>query len=88
MLKLLFSFFLSGNPAVEFRSYFLTTVWNIDWPLSGWDSVSKQQSDLIHHLDTAEELKLNAIVFQVRGCGEAMYDSSIEPWSQYLVGKW
>jgi uncharacterized lipoprotein YddW (UPF0748 family) len=37
-------------------------------------------------LDRAVALKLNAIIFQVRPACDALYDSKIEPWSEYLTG--
>ena len=37
-------------------------------------------------LDRAVQLKLNAIIFQVRPACDAMYASTIEPWSEYLTG--
>lgn len=30
---------------------------------------------------------MNAIVMQVRPSGDAMYPSTLEPWSEYLMGK-
>ena len=37
-------------------------------------------------LDRAVELKLNTIIFQVRPACDALYPSSLEPWSEYLTG--
>ena len=37
-------------------------------------------------LDRAKDLKLNTIIFQVRPSCDALYASSIEPWSEYLTG--
>jgi uncharacterized lipoprotein YddW (UPF0748 family) len=38
-------------------------------------------------LDTAVSIGLNAIVLQVRPHTDAMYSSSLEPWSYYLTGE-
>ena len=38
-------------------------------------------------LDHAVSSGLNAVVFQVRPAGDALYVSKIEPWSEYLTGK-
>ena len=38
-------------------------------------------------LDAAVEMKLNAIVLQVRPMCDALYASKLEPWSEYLTGK-
>jgi len=37
-------------------------------------------------LDRAAQLKLNAIIFQVRPACDALYASKLEPWSEYLTG--
>ncbi len=38
-------------------------------------------------MDRAAKLKLNAIIFQVRPGCDALYASTIEPWSEYLTGE-
>jgi uncharacterized lipoprotein YddW (UPF0748 family) len=38
-------------------------------------------------LDQAVRLGFNAIYFQVRPEGDALYQSSIEPWSRWLTGQ-
>jgi uncharacterized lipoprotein YddW (UPF0748 family) len=76
-------------PAVprEFRAVWVATVGNIDWPskpgLSTWD----QQRELLAILDRSAELKLNAVIFQVRPGADALYASPYEPWSQFLTGR-
>lgn len=94
------SFHLGGGAAVraqsvdqlpeirrEFRGIWVATVGNIDWPsrpgLSSWE----QQGELIAILNRALELKMNAIVFQIRPGADALYDSSIEPWAEALAGQ-
>ena len=37
-------------------------------------------------LDRAAQLKLNAVIFQVRPACDALYASQFEPWSEYLTG--
>src|SRR5690606_36685383 len=34
-----------------------------------------------------QELKMNAIILQVRPVCDALYDSKLEPWSEYLTGQ-
>ena len=46
----------------------------------------KQKDELVAILDKAVELKLNAVVFQVRPMADALYESKLEPWSEYLTG--
>jgi uncharacterized lipoprotein YddW (UPF0748 family) len=50
-------------------------------------STRQQQDELLDLLDRAAALHLNAIVLQVRPSCDAFYESSIEPWSEYLSGK-
>ena len=45
-----------------------------------------RRTELIAILDKAVELKLNAIVFQVRPMADALYESKLEPWCEYLTG--
>ncbi|NWK55279.1 family 10 glycosylhydrolase [Verrucomicrobiaceae bacterium N1E253] len=70
----------------EFRAAWVATVFNIDWPSKKGLSASSQQAELRSLLDQAAKLKLNAILFQVRPNGDALYQSSIEPWSHWLSG--
>jgi len=74
------------QPAREFRGAWLVTVANKDWPSRPGLPVAQQKAELAELLDRAAQLKLNAIIFQVRPSCDAMYASSIEPWSEYLTG--
>jgi uncharacterized lipoprotein YddW (UPF0748 family) len=71
----------------EFRGLWVATVDNIDWPSKRGLSTREQKAELTAILDRAVELNLNVIVFQVRPCCDAIYDSKIEPWSEYLTGQ-
>lgn len=71
----------------EFRAAWVATVDNIDWPSSRTLSADQQKAEMIHILDTAVALKLNAIIFQVRPSCDALYASKLEPWSEYLTGR-
>ena len=72
--------------AREFRAAWVATVDNIDWPSRKDLSTAEQKAELVAILDRAAQLKLNAIVFQVRPACDALYQSSLEPWSEYLTG--
>lgn len=41
---------------------------------------------LVSQLDVLQKAGINAILFQVRAEGDALYNSSYEPWSRYLTG--
>ncbi len=72
--------------AREFRAVWIATVANIDFPSKATLSVEEQKAEILKTLDLARELKLNAVVFQVRPMCDALYDSKIEPWSEFLTG--
>jgi uncharacterized lipoprotein YddW (UPF0748 family) len=71
----------------EFRAAWVSTVANIDWPSRRDLSTEKQKNEIIAILDNAVQLKLNAIVLQVRPAADAIYPSAIEPWSEFLTGE-
>jgi uncharacterized lipoprotein YddW (UPF0748 family) len=70
----------------EFRAAWVSTVANIDWPSRPNLPPDKQQAEAIAILERAKALNLNAIVLQVRPAADAIYPSTIEPWSEYLTG--
>jgi uncharacterized lipoprotein YddW (UPF0748 family) len=74
------------QPMREFRAVWVATVDNIDWPSRRGLSTQEQQAELLAMLNRAAQLRLNVIVFQVRPACDALYASSIEPWSEYLTG--
>jgi len=71
----------------EFRAVWVATVNNMDWPSRPDLSTAEQQRELVAILDRAAALKMNAIIFQVRPEGDALYASRHEPWSRYLTGR-
>ena len=70
----------------EFRGAWVATVANIDWPTRPGLSTVTQQEEARALLDRARALGLNAIIFQVRPATDALYASTLEPWSEYLTG--
>jgi uncharacterized lipoprotein YddW (UPF0748 family) len=79
----------SVPPAVprELRGAWVASVQNIDWPSRKGLTSAQQQAELIAILDTLVHLHMNAIVLQVRPAADALYQSSIEPWSDFLTGE-
>jgi hypothetical protein len=77
---------IHAQPIQEFRGVWVATVANLDWPTSRTATVAAQQADLVAHFDQLKAAGVNAILFQVRTEGDALYASSIEPWSYYLTG--
>jgi uncharacterized lipoprotein YddW (UPF0748 family) len=73
-------------PAREFRAAWVATVGNIDWPSRRDLTVAGQKAELLSIMDRAAQLKLNAIILQVRPGCDSLYASALEPWSEYLTG--
>lgn len=73
-------------PKREFRAVWIATVTNIDWPSSKHLSPSSQRAEYISILDKHKLNGINAVVTQIRPSCDAFYQSSIEPWSEWLTG--
>jgi len=71
----------------EFRAVWIATVANIDWPSQRDMPVYRQKAELREMFDRVEALNMNAVIFQVRPATDALYQSELEPWSEYLTGK-
>lgn len=69
-------------PKREFRGAWIQCV-NGQW--QGM-STQKMQETLTYQLDELQKDGCNAIIFQVRPECDALYPSSIEPWSRFLSG--
>jgi hypothetical protein len=74
------------TPRREFRAAWIATVANIDWPSRPGLPAERQRAELTALLDRARAVGLNAVVLQIRPCADALYDSPLEPWSEYLTG--
>lgn len=75
-------------PAItrEFRGAWVACIYNLDWPSSRGLGAAQQQAELRGILDKMAALNMNAVIFQVRPHCDAVYQSSIEPWSPWLTG--
>lgn len=71
----------------EFRAVWVATVSNIDWPSKEGLNTWEQQAELIAILNKAVALNMNAVVLQVRPATDALYESKLEPWSEYLTAQ-
>lgn len=74
------------EPQREFRAAWIATVGNSCWPSRPGLTTAQQKAELLAILDRAAALKLNAVIFQVRPACDALYASTLEPWSEYLTG--
>ncbi len=79
---------LPGPPAEprEFRAAWVATVANIDWPSQPGLPAQALQREALAILDRAVDLRLNALILQVRPAADAIFPSQLEPWSEYLSG--
>ncbi len=70
------------SPKREFRGAWIQCV-NGQYLGKSMEQIRKMLSS---QLDQLEMAGINAIFFQVRAEGDALYKSSLEPWSRYLTG--
>lgn len=75
------------KPEREFRAVWIATIDNIDFPTKKTLTVEQQKAELLQNLGLAQSLKLNAVIFQVRPQCDALYSSTLEPWSEFLTGE-
>jgi len=70
----------------EFRAVWITSVWNRDFPSTQNLTTQQQQAELIALIDQVRAMNFNALILQVRPEGDALYASTLEPWSHWLTG--
>ena len=70
-------------PKREFRGAWIQCV-NGQFQGLGRD---RMQATLSRQLDQLKACGINAIIFQVRAEGDALYQSPYEPWSRFLTGR-
>ncbi len=70
----------------EMRGVWVTTVGNQDYPTRPTTDAWELRVQLDEILDNCEDMGFNTIFFQVRPSGDALYKSSVYPWSYYLTG--
>ena len=73
-------------PKREMRAVWIATVENIDWPSAKGLSTERQKQEMIELLDQVKAYNMNTVVFQIRPDADALYDSKLEPWSEWLSG--
>lgn len=83
LLLVSFNLSASAQPKREFRGAWIQCV-NGQFLGMGTE---KMQKTLTYQLDELQKDGVNAIIFQVRPECDALYQSSIEPWSRFLTGE-
>ncbi len=83
------------NPVAprEFRASWVAAVLNLDWPSADSLEIKDdqqravvQQREFIRILDEAQQHRLNALIVQVKPNADALYRSTLLPWSPQLTG--
>ena len=79
-----------GTPKREYRAVWLTTIKNLDWPVSPASSLTgeeQQQHALCEMLDTLQAIGINTVLLQTRLRGDVIYPSLIEPFTKVFSGR-
>lgn len=71
----------------QLRGAWVASVANMHWPAQSGLTSARQREDLRLMLDRLAEARFNAVFFQVRPEGDALYRSELEPWSRFLSGR-
>ena len=91
ILSLVSSLFLTQPPAEEpakreFRAVWVASYHNIDWPSKRGLSSEEQQNEFVQIAKQQKDNGMNALVVQIRPCGDAFYQSEFSQWSEWLTG--
>lgn len=70
----------------ELRGVWVASVFNIDWPSRTAMTETDAKAELTRLLDAMRKLGANAINLQIRPASDALYASTLEPWSRVLSG--
>jgi len=71
----------------ELRGVWISTVYNLDWPsASAYGNAEKQKQEYVQLLNELQAMGMNAVFVQVRPAADALYPSSLVPWSKFLTG--
>jgi uncharacterized lipoprotein YddW (UPF0748 family) len=85
-LLLLFNFSQAQKTGKrELRGAWITTYLGLDWPVRT-QTPTQQRAALLTQLDHHKITGINTVYFQVRSQSDAMYPSTLEPWSYDLTG--
>ncbi len=70
----------------EIRGAWIASVYNINWPSSSGNPTS-QKAELSTLFDSLQSVKANAAFLQVRPTCDALYNSKLAPWSEWVSGQ-
>ena len=69
----------------EMRGVWISSVYNMDWPQTK-NNITAQKKEYTDLLDKLKSVGMNTVIVQIRPKSDALYKSSINPWSEYLTG--
>lgn len=72
--------------AERMQGVWVSTVSNLDYPLSPTENPDILRSQADNILDSCQQTGINTIFLQVRPEGDAIYPSKLYPYSRYLTG--
>ncbi len=70
----------------ELRGVWVASVANLDWPTASGQTAATGRATLTTLVDSMADAGFNALFFQVRPESDALYASTLEPWSRFLTG--
>lgn len=76
---------IKATASYDMKAVWMTTVFNIDFP-SIKNDIAAQKDEYITKLEQLKGVGINTVVVQVRPKADALYKSSINPWSEVLTG--
>ncbi len=82
----LFSETITIAEETPFRAAWVSTVYQLDYPSQATAKEDVLKQDALTMIQRAKEMGLNALILQVRPSSDAIYPSSIFPWSKHLTG--
>ncbi len=83
---LLFSATLLAQPKREHRGAWIASYLNIDWPSASNLTATAQQAELVNIIQHHKQTGINVLYLQIRSQCDAVYNSTIDPWSAVLTG--
>ena len=72
--------------STEMRGLWVTSAYNLDWPSRQGLTPAQLRAEINDILDRAANQGINAVFVQVRPAADALYNSSIFPWSHLISG--
>ncbi|MDR1664312.1 MAG: family 10 glycosylhydrolase [Clostridiales bacterium] len=92
---LLFSFLLmcvapvhvrAADVSGDFRAMWVSSAYNLDFPSKKGLTSAELKAEIDRIIGRAAQMRLNALMVQVRPSGDALYPSAIFPWAEALTG--